>query len=76
MLRRIVCLAVVAAIIVGPAFAQPQQLIFKKVDYYWVEGEDEKDEDARLVLDQRREGVRLQLSHAGASCPTGPSSIS
>ena len=67
MLRRIVCLAVVTVIIVGPALAQPQQLIFKKVDYYWVEGEDEKDEDARLVLDPANKTMGFYDEKNGAA---------
>ena len=41
---------VLAGVLLAAPLAQ-QPLIFKKVDYYWLEGEDEKDEDARLVLD-------------------------
>ena len=41
---------VLAVAVLAAPFAQ-QPLIFKKVDYYWMEGEDEKKKDARLVLD-------------------------
>ena len=45
-------MALAGIILAGPVLAlHQQQLIFKKVDYFWVEGQDEKDEDARLVLD-------------------------
>ena len=39
-------------------FAQSSAMVFKKVDYYWINAEgDEKDKDARLVLDAARRVV-------------------
>ena len=43
-----------------------QPLIFKKVDYYWLEGEDEKDEDARLVLDPAAKTLAFYDEDKGA----------
>ena len=49
MMLQATSIVLAVAVLAAPLAQQP--LIFKKVDYYWVEGEDEKDEDARLVLD-------------------------
>ena len=65
MWKRTIALAAVLAVATTAAIGQ-QPLIFKKVDYYWIDGEDEKHEDARLVLDPATRTLTLSDEKRGA----------
>lgn len=51
MIKRFTAVLVALTIAGGAALAQQQEIVFKKVDFFRMEGEDEKKLDARLTLD-------------------------
>lgn len=64
MLIRATSIILASVLLAAPLTQQP--LIFKKVDYYWLEGEDEKKKDARLVLDPGAQTLAFYDEKKGA----------
>ncbi len=70
MLLRCVAMLLVLAV-AGVGFAQSTQIVFKKVDYYWLNDDgDEKNTDARLVLHMDSKAIGLYDEKNGVAKAT------